>query len=95
MTTLCDPLYRPRHVDYIDHFYACTGCGAATSHGSGYCASCRTNCAICADWLQGEPEMCDAQGGRVHIICEATKVLESLPVYSMSPAAMRAERTYL
>ena len=43
---------------------ACKGCGEYVPHreretlsgDSGYCEECRVRCAICNEWMRGEPE---------------------------------------
>ena len=86
-----DPSYPPPVAPTVSGAATCKGCGDETHSWTGYCAFCRTNCAICSDWLAGAPEMRDPEGRRIHVTCEATVVLEALPVYAMSPAALRAD----
>ena len=65
---------------------ACKGCGKyvryrerETSFGpSAYCEECRVRCAICNEWMRGEPEMRNHKGKRQHVMCEATVILESI-----------------
>ena len=63
---------------------ACKGCGEyvpyrereTLSGDSGYCEECRVRCAICNEWMRGEPEMRNHEGKRQHVMCEATVILE-------------------
>ena len=80
-----NPDYEPSHFIGWEpiSLRECKGCGNGTSHPRGYCTACRQNCALCDDWLMGEPEMLSVKGERVHVICEATAVLETLPSFAV------------
>jgi len=64
----------------------CAGCGNDThledrlsrDYETIFCQVCRDCCAICGDWMQGKPEMRDAEGRRIHISCEVDAVLEMM-----------------
>jgi hypothetical protein len=48
----------------------------------------RPCCAICGDWLELAPEIATPLGD-VHIHCEATAILETIPSFSMEPTERR------